>query len=852
MSTYGFDGVDIDWEYPVADDRNGRPEDFDNFPKFMANLKNVLMSTGGRDELSLTLPKSYQYLQHYDTKALAKSVDYFNYLSYDVHGKWDREKQLTRAFLDSHSNLTEIREAMDLLWRNKISEDKVLLGLPFYGRVYTMADANCKNPGCMIASAGNPGRCSRQAGILLNSELDDIRKEKNIQPTLDTDAAVQILTWDKQWATYDDAKSLQLKLDFARTTCLGGVVVWALKDDDPGSLRALSLVNSNVYQIAARCLYDKASIRFTDSSNLRHLVAEFTDDGRGRPFLTHATRLDIVALPERVRRIRGGEGGGARHGFGVVDTGVTIQDFLPRTVGSFMERFMSYFNLPGYLLRSSDFPRYFSEKDWEPLVSLISRLKKLKAMHYAVANSFPRSLLDAVHQHHPECEINIWSPQSLRLDMPEVSNDPFDMEILRSPCLHAIKLDYPLIPRGWPNGTFHPYQMIPYVWQAPNLKHVYLQLDTRWPGDLLDAIQKLPESSANGDQRTTLDSFALQSQILEEPILSKWIQTMDFSALRSVHVPRIDYPSSLKDAAAGLVSLERLFICVAPGRDGWEQISGELECIFQRLRPLKYLSIEALEHVTFLHTIIGRHGPSLLGLMLEPHETCRSHTSPPLKPQYTGWAYPFLDHVHLQRIAARCPNLKDLRIPIRRTKGSNEEVRTYRSLGKFFRLQNLILDLYGNPRPVISTEEGIFSDEGVGSSPPVHVSLRDVFINFATDTALAAAIWKEISSQQPVRSLLRLRVSLWGYNIHDEEEVYVFLQLAGSYLVTHGGRKVIEIGRDEKKAEQEALAETDESEDTRPFRVPRRITQTLHSIWPPASSDTDWTTCWSFPLQTDA
>ncbi|KAL5355927.1 glycoside hydrolase superfamily [Aspergillus floccosus] len=200
MSTYGFDGVDIDWEYPAADDRHGRPEDFDNFPKFMTNLKKVLLSTGGRDELSLTLPKSYRYLQHFDLKALEKSVDYFNYMSYDLHGKWDREKEVACAFLDSHSNLTEIREAMDLLWRHDISADKVVLGLPFYGRVYTIADANCKKPGCRFASAGNPGICSRQAGVLLNSELDDIRKEKNIQATLDTEAAVQILTWDRQWA----------------------------------------------------------------------------------------------------------------------------------------------------------------------------------------------------------------------------------------------------------------------------------------------------------------------------------------------------------------------------------------------------------------------------------------------------------------------------------------------------------------------------------------------------------------------------------------------------------------------------------------------------------------------------
>lgn len=39
MSTYKFDGIDLDWEYPVADDRGGRKEDFANFSKFLANLK---------------------------------------------------------------------------------------------------------------------------------------------------------------------------------------------------------------------------------------------------------------------------------------------------------------------------------------------------------------------------------------------------------------------------------------------------------------------------------------------------------------------------------------------------------------------------------------------------------------------------------------------------------------------------------------------------------------------------------------------------------------------------------------------------------------------------------------------
>lgn len=81
LSTYDFDGVDIDWEYPEADDRSGKAKDFANFPAFIANLKSHLLSTGGRSGLSITLPASYWYLQHFDIVKLQDSVDFFNMMS---------------------------------------------------------------------------------------------------------------------------------------------------------------------------------------------------------------------------------------------------------------------------------------------------------------------------------------------------------------------------------------------------------------------------------------------------------------------------------------------------------------------------------------------------------------------------------------------------------------------------------------------------------------------------------------------------------------------------------------------------------------------------------------------------
>jgi chitinase len=55
LQTYNFDGIDLDWEYPAADDRSGRTEDFVNFPRFMQTLKRALKNY----EVSLTLPASF-------------------------------------------------------------------------------------------------------------------------------------------------------------------------------------------------------------------------------------------------------------------------------------------------------------------------------------------------------------------------------------------------------------------------------------------------------------------------------------------------------------------------------------------------------------------------------------------------------------------------------------------------------------------------------------------------------------------------------------------------------------------------------------------------------------------------
>lgn len=153
-------------------------------------------------------------------------------MSYDLHGTWDKENKWVGPYLNAHTNLTEITQALDLLWRNNISPDKVVLGLAFYGRAFTVASTSCTKPGCNYASGGKKRSCSGEVSVILNSEIDSVIESSGSKPTLYKAEAVKVLNYeDNQWVAYDDKETLKLKADFARGQCLGGLMVWAVSHD---------------------------------------------------------------------------------------------------------------------------------------------------------------------------------------------------------------------------------------------------------------------------------------------------------------------------------------------------------------------------------------------------------------------------------------------------------------------------------------------------------------------------------------------------------------------------------------------------------------------------------------------
>ncbi|RFN52992.1 glycoside hydrolase family 18 protein [Fusarium flagelliforme] len=243
MERYGFDGVDIDWEYPGAGDRGGHEDDGENLTKLFKSMRSSFdfNFSGSHKEISFTAPTSYWYLQHFDLKASAKAVDYVNVMSYDLHGVWDAKNPIGSKVL-SHSNITEIELALDLLWRNEVDPSKVNMGLGFYGRSFQLADPSCHKPGCLFKGGGAKGPCTDSSGTLAYFEIMDIIRKNKLTPYHDEEAAVKYITWDDdQWVSFDDFDTFQQKIDFANGLGLGGVLIWAI-DLDTKDLEALSAV----------------------------------------------------------------------------------------------------------------------------------------------------------------------------------------------------------------------------------------------------------------------------------------------------------------------------------------------------------------------------------------------------------------------------------------------------------------------------------------------------------------------------------------------------------------------------------------------------------------------------------
>ncbi|KAL7651280.1 hypothetical protein ACMYSQ_011013 [Aspergillus niger] len=279
LQQYGFDGVDLDWEYPVATDRGGSTEDTFNYVYLVSTLRQVLDASGTSYGITFTTPASYWYLQYFDVPGmLSAGADWTNLMTYDLHGVWDGSDIWIGKVMQAHTNLTEIKSALDLMWRVGVEPSKIVMGIGFYGRSFTVNDATCVDPGCAFADAGHAGPCTATAGVLSYKEIVEYMNDADAVVYLDDTDAVNYMIWDSatQWVSFDTNVTFQQKIAYANEVCLGGLMIWSL-DQDTYDWQALSGLLGK--EVASGDLLTGGSMSDETAQDLAALYSAYTGTG---------------------------------------------------------------------------------------------------------------------------------------------------------------------------------------------------------------------------------------------------------------------------------------------------------------------------------------------------------------------------------------------------------------------------------------------------------------------------------------------------------------------------------------------------------------------------------------------
>ncbi|KAH7028766.1 uncharacterized protein B0I36DRAFT_349766 [Microdochium trichocladiopsis] len=238
-----LDGLDFDWEYPGATDIPGSvpgsPTDGANYLAFLQAVKSKLPV--GKT-VSIALPASYWYLRGFPVNKMATIVNYFVYMTYDLHGQWDAGSKWsnpgcpTGSCLRSHVNRTETINALSMVTKAGARTNQIMLGVSSYGRSFRMKDPNCTGVDCLFtgsntASEAHPGSCTRTRGYISDAEIANIiaaDETGRVTTWLDQRSASNIMTWDGNWVAYMDKDQKLAQTRWAEALKLGGTTDWAI------------------------------------------------------------------------------------------------------------------------------------------------------------------------------------------------------------------------------------------------------------------------------------------------------------------------------------------------------------------------------------------------------------------------------------------------------------------------------------------------------------------------------------------------------------------------------------------------------------------------------------------------
>src|SRR5579859_704876 len=233
-----FDGIDIDWEYPVEGGvTNGSPEDTKNFTAMAAEFRRQLDAVRPGLLLTAALPAEAELYKNFELKKISRSMNDLSIMAYDLH--WNSEPLTNLHSPLFHDLADPSKPPMDTHFGDYavqgflhagVPARKIVLGVPFYGKGWT--GVKDINHGLYQPATG---AAKDWGGYRALKALPDADQQY-------WSAAVTCTIWSGgNFWSYDCPEALRAKVDYVRSHRLGGVMFWELSQDteDGELLRAL-------------------------------------------------------------------------------------------------------------------------------------------------------------------------------------------------------------------------------------------------------------------------------------------------------------------------------------------------------------------------------------------------------------------------------------------------------------------------------------------------------------------------------------------------------------------------------------------------------------------------------------
>ena len=215
---YGFVGLDLDWEYPNT------TLDMENLALLFREWRAAIISeSANKNGLFLSAAVYFKpsfVKDHieivYRIEAIIDCVDFVGLRCYDYHTSRDTAVTAAHACLyDTSENSTSF--GIESRIKAGLHPSKLVMGLPLYGRTWTLQDPNQHG-------VGDP------ASEDVMAPYHDI-VNCNLQPFYDEGTVSEYSYSGTFWVGYDGLTSVRKKIEFANAKTLGGYFLWALMFD---------------------------------------------------------------------------------------------------------------------------------------------------------------------------------------------------------------------------------------------------------------------------------------------------------------------------------------------------------------------------------------------------------------------------------------------------------------------------------------------------------------------------------------------------------------------------------------------------------------------------------------------